>query len=116
MASSGSGGSVLIASDGSEPAQNAIDHAARLFPGSPALVATVWRSVRPAAGAARAALPDDIIKRGGPQPRLNGASRGSADRRRGRHTRQQRRHVRLASGRLRRAVGLGESYLRRTHP
>lgn len=52
---------VLIAYDGSEPAQNAIAHAARLFPGGPALVATVWHSIRPAAGAARAALPDDII-------------------------------------------------------
>ena len=57
----GSNDPVLIAYDGSEPAQNAIAHAARLFPGSPALVATVWRSIRPAAGAARAALPDDII-------------------------------------------------------
>jgi nucleotide-binding universal stress UspA family protein len=60
MATSSTSG-VLIAYDGSRPAQNAIAHAARLFPGSPALVATVWRSVRPAAGAARAALPDDII-------------------------------------------------------
>lgn len=59
MATGGNRG-VLIAYDGSGPAQNAIAHAARLFPGSPALVTTVWRSVRPAAGAARAALPDDI--------------------------------------------------------
>ncbi len=58
----GGDGPVLIAYDGSEPAQHAIAHAARLFPGSPALVATAWRSIRPAAGAARAALPDDIIQ------------------------------------------------------
>ena len=58
----GSNSPVLIAYDGSEPGQNAIAHAARLFPGCPALVATVWRSIRPAAGAARAALPDDIIQ------------------------------------------------------
>jgi nucleotide-binding universal stress UspA family protein len=61
MASNSTSG-VLIAYDGSGPAQNAIAHAARLFPGSPALVATVWRSVRPAASAARAGLPDDIIQ------------------------------------------------------
>lgn len=55
------GNRVLIAYDGSEPAGNAIDEAARLFPGMPALVVTVWRSVREASGAARAALPQDVI-------------------------------------------------------
>ena len=60
----GSASPVLIAYDGSEPAQNAIAHAARLFPGGPTLVATVWRSVRHVTGAARAALPDEIIEEG----------------------------------------------------
>jgi nucleotide-binding universal stress UspA family protein len=57
----GSRPSVLIAYDGSEPARNAIAQAARLFPNAPTRVATVWQSIRPVAGAARAALPDDII-------------------------------------------------------
>lgn len=53
---------VLIAYDGSEAAQNAIAHAAALFPGSDALVVTAWHSVGAAARAARAALPDDFIQ------------------------------------------------------
>jgi nucleotide-binding universal stress UspA family protein len=52
---------VLIAYDGSSPARNAIEQAARLFPGRPALVVTVWASAREVAGAARAALPASII-------------------------------------------------------
>lgn len=52
---------VIIAYDGSEPAGNAIDHAARLFSGMPAVVVTVWRSFREAARAARAALPQSMI-------------------------------------------------------
>ena len=52
---------VLIAFDGSEPARNAIEHAGRLFPGAPVVVATVWTSMREAARAARAALPQAMI-------------------------------------------------------
>jgi nucleotide-binding universal stress UspA family protein len=52
---------ILIAYDGSISARAAIERAGRLFPGSPALVVTVWSSVRAAAGAARAALPADVI-------------------------------------------------------
>ena len=48
---------ILIAYDGSEPARNAIEHAGRLFPVAPAVVATVWTSMREALRAARAALP-----------------------------------------------------------
>lgn len=54
--------SVLIAFDGSKPALEAVEQAACLFPGRPALIATAWRSVREAAGAARAALPNDTIE------------------------------------------------------
>lgn len=52
---------VLIAYDGSEPAGNAIDHAARLFPGKAAVVVTVWSSIREAAAAALIALPHAVI-------------------------------------------------------
>ena len=55
------GATILIAYDGSAPADNAIDHAAQLFPARPALVVTVWASVRDASRAARAALPQDMI-------------------------------------------------------
>jgi nucleotide-binding universal stress UspA family protein len=52
---------ILIAYDGSEPARQAIAHAGRLFRGQSAVVATVWSSVREAARAARAALPQAVI-------------------------------------------------------
>ena len=52
---------ILIAYDGSAPARNAIEHAGRLFSGSPAVVATAWTSMREAARAARAALPQAMI-------------------------------------------------------
>ena len=39
---------ILIAYDGSISARAAIERAGRLFPGSPALVVTVWSSVRAA--------------------------------------------------------------------
>ena len=52
---------ILIAYDGSGSARHAIEHAARLFQGRSAVVLTVWTSVREAAGAARAALPADVI-------------------------------------------------------
>ena len=42
-------GPLLIAYDGSEPAGHAVDEAARLFPGAPALVATVWETIGEAA-------------------------------------------------------------------
>ena len=53
---------VLIGYDGSGPAQDAVDQAARLFPGGMALVATVWPSLRGRAGAARMAVPDEVIQ------------------------------------------------------
>jgi nucleotide-binding universal stress UspA family protein len=52
---------VLIAYDGSEPANHAIDQAGRLFPGMEGLVVTVWASVGHAAGAARIALSQAMI-------------------------------------------------------
>lgn len=52
---------VLIAYDGSRSANDAVDAAARLFAGTPAVVVTVWYSARRAAGAARIALTQDII-------------------------------------------------------
>ena len=57
----GTGLTILIAYDGSEPARNAITHAGRLFPGAQAVVATVWTSMREAARAARVALPQSMI-------------------------------------------------------
>ena len=52
---------VLIAYDGSEPARDAVAAAGRLFAGKSAVVLTVWRSVREAARAARAAMPQAVI-------------------------------------------------------
>jgi nucleotide-binding universal stress UspA family protein len=57
-------GPLLIAYDGSDPAGFAIDEAARLFGGAPALVATVWETVGEAARAGRIALPDSVITEG----------------------------------------------------
>jgi nucleotide-binding universal stress UspA family protein len=59
-----SSGLLLIAYDGSDPAGNAIDEAARLFPGAEAVVATVWETVGEAARAGRIALPDSVISEG----------------------------------------------------
>ena len=56
------GGTVLIAYDGSAPAQDAVAQAARLFPDSAALVVTAWHSIAAASAAARAALPEDMIR------------------------------------------------------
>jgi hypothetical protein len=61
MASPGSG-TVLLGYDGSPHARYAAAESGRLFPGHRALVATVWRPVDEAAGAARVALSDDLIK------------------------------------------------------
>jgi nucleotide-binding universal stress UspA family protein len=57
-------GPLLIAYDGSDPAGAAIDEAARLFPGAPAVVATVWEPLGEAARAGRIALPDSVIAEG----------------------------------------------------
>lgn len=53
---------VLYAFDGSDNARRALAEGAERFPGRPAVVATVWRSAERAASAARAALPDEVIK------------------------------------------------------
>lgn len=55
---------ILICYDGSADAQSAIDHAARLLPGAPATVLTVWETFvdlmsRSAAGAAWMGAPGD---------------------------------------------------------
>ena len=55
---------VLIAYDGSTHAERAIQAAAALLPGRPALVLTVWRSVRRAAVSSRLALPYDVVQGG----------------------------------------------------
>lgn len=52
---------VLIAYDGSDSARKAIERAAEMFPGARAVVVTAWHSVGDAAGAARAALPREVI-------------------------------------------------------
>jgi nucleotide-binding universal stress UspA family protein len=52
---------LLIAYDGSEAAGRAVDQAGALFSGRDALVITVWRSLTSAAGAARVALPDEVV-------------------------------------------------------
>jgi nucleotide-binding universal stress UspA family protein len=52
---------IVIAYDGSDPAREALEGAGRLFPGAAARVLTVWRSMHRAAGAARVALPDEVI-------------------------------------------------------
>jgi nucleotide-binding universal stress UspA family protein len=51
------GAPILIAYDGSELARSAVRHAAELFPGRPALVATVWE---PGLAAMTVGLPDDL--------------------------------------------------------
>lgn len=55
---------MLMAYDGSACAERAIRAAAALLPGRPALVLTVWRSVRRAAAVSRIALPDDVVQGG----------------------------------------------------
>jgi nucleotide-binding universal stress UspA family protein len=57
-------GPLLIAYDGSDAAGHAVEEAARLFPGAPALVATVWETVGETARAGRIALPDAVIAQG----------------------------------------------------
>jgi nucleotide-binding universal stress UspA family protein len=55
---------LLLAYDGSEHAAEAIRAAARLLAPRPAIVLTVWSSVRATAAAARLALPDTVIAEG----------------------------------------------------
>jgi nucleotide-binding universal stress UspA family protein len=55
---------VLYAFDGSDHARRALAEGAARLGDRPAVVATVWRSIEPAAAAARAALPDEVIKQG----------------------------------------------------
>ena len=57
------GRTILVGYDGSAYADHAIDEAARLFPGTDAVVVTAWRSVRDVAGAGSAALPDAVIEK-----------------------------------------------------
>ncbi len=52
---------LLIAFDGSAASRHAVDEAGRLFPGRRARVITVWLSIKPSAGAARAALPEAVV-------------------------------------------------------
>lgn len=52
---------ILLAFDGSDPARQAIEQAAALFPGRRAVVTTVWRSLESGAAAARVALPDAVV-------------------------------------------------------
>jgi nucleotide-binding universal stress UspA family protein len=54
---------ILIAYDGSEHADHAIDEAARFFPGAETVVITAWTSVRDVARAGRAALPEGVIQK-----------------------------------------------------
>ena len=55
---------MLIAYDGSPHAEQAIEAAAAVLPGRPALVLTVWRSVRQAAASTPIELPDDVLAGG----------------------------------------------------
>jgi nucleotide-binding universal stress UspA family protein len=57
-------GPVLIAYDGSPPAQEAVRAAAAVLAGRPALLLTVWASVGQGAAAARLALPDGVVAAG----------------------------------------------------
>lgn len=57
-------GDILVAYDGSEIADEAIERAAALFTGRTLKIITVWRSAAGLAGAARAAMPDDVIRAG----------------------------------------------------
>jgi nucleotide-binding universal stress UspA family protein len=57
-------GPVLIAYDGSPPAQEAVRAAAAVLAGRRALLLTVWTSVRQGAAATRLALPDGVVAAG----------------------------------------------------
>ena len=64
MTSADTAQAVLVAYDGSPFADEAIERAAALFTARPLRIVTAYRSVASLAGAARAALPDDIIRGG----------------------------------------------------
>ena len=51
---------LVVAYDGSDPAAAAADAAARLLPGHPATVVTVWESAAAAAAASLIALPAEV--------------------------------------------------------
>jgi nucleotide-binding universal stress UspA family protein len=53
---------ILIGYDGSPHAREAVEEAARLFAGSPAVVATVWLSFEASAPAALLALPNRMVQ------------------------------------------------------
>ena len=53
---------ILIAYDGSPHAERAVDEAARMFPGATAVLVTAWTSIREAARAGRAALPESVVQ------------------------------------------------------
>lgn len=53
---------VVVAYDGSPSADAAVDRAVELFGGRPLHVVTVWSSVGPASGAARAGMSDEVIR------------------------------------------------------
>ena len=55
---------MLVAFDGSPHAEQALRVAAAVMPGRPALVLTVWESVKDAAAASRIALPADVVAGG----------------------------------------------------
>lgn len=54
---------ILLAYDGSDGAQAAVEAAGRLFPGRGADVVSVWRSVADAAPVGNIAVPSDVISR-----------------------------------------------------
>ena len=57
-------GRILVAYDGSAISDEAVERAAALFSGRPLKLVTAWRSAASLAGAARAAMPDDVIRAG----------------------------------------------------
>jgi nucleotide-binding universal stress UspA family protein len=66
----------VIGYDGSDHADAAIAEAARLFPGRPAVVASVWRSVEDIVPAALMALPASVSQEG--QLKMDAAARDAA--------------------------------------
>lgn len=80
---------ILIAYDGSEGAKAAIEAAGRVFPGQPAVVLSVWRSIAAAASASLIAIPaavatqaytemDEEAQRKAVEQAQEGAQAGSA--------------------------------------
>jgi nucleotide-binding universal stress UspA family protein len=67
---------MLIAYDGSLPAQEAVRTAAAVLAGRPAIILTVWASVRRAAAATRLALSDQMVAAG--VAALDGEARADA--------------------------------------